>query len=881
MTNDHTIEDRRARAREISERLAAERARLFAGLTPDSAAPLMRTYVAAVDTALREVYHWCFTRAAEELGLPWDGRLADLAVIAVGGYGRWRLAPYSDVDVAVVIADEGSPLVQEAIRHAYLILTDALHGPPLGVEDGYQYYVLSHPFEPDERALSALLDSRLVAGNLDLLRALDDRIFRQLDPPHFLRWNHETRQEARERFGGVVHLQEPNVKESPGGLRDLQCALWSAAAVWRKKPAELLDYLVSAGELTEEEAVAARRSHNFLWAVRSWLHLSAGRKRDVLALDSHLPAAEALGFRGPDGEPSPPALMAAYYEEAEATEQISRHVFGLCAAAHLPVGDGFYVQERALWTRNAPRVEKSPALILRALELAQRYDLTLSRRLTTALARGAVAVRESPDSPEGAASLRRILAAGPAAEGTLRLAQATGVLQAYVPEFGVAMRCSSGEPIHEYTVGEHLLRTVERLRLMATNAADEFENHAQVYSELDRPEVLVLAALLHDVGRIEPDRDHCHAGEEIARRTAQRMGYPRDDVEAVARLVRRHLLLDRVATLRDVNEERTIHHVAERVGTVDMLKRLYLLTCADIMAVGSGLWTDVRRDQLEDLYFRVLSHLLDDAPTRATPEDLGRLRRRAMETLLRSGKLSAAVVREHCRAMPDSYFVGTPVGLIGVHVNLVERVAHESTVIDFYDGQAARYTELTVCRPDDAKPGLFARLCAALYANDVDIHDARIYTRPGDPPIALDTLWLTWQNRPVPANKTEAIGADLVAVLDGGLAAEILLEQKGRPRPDCLRLRRVKADNAASARHTVFEIEGRDQLGFLYGVSAALSSLGLNIYTAKITTRGATAEDAFYVTNPAGLKLSDEEATEAEHALLALLGCQEERPGAL
>jgi [protein-PII] uridylyltransferase len=875
MRPENLVDERRQFARETGEALAAERASAFHALAPASSAAVMRTYVAAVDTAVRRTYRWAFARAAEATGLAWDERLAEVAIIAVGGYGRWRLAPYSDVDIAVVVADETSPLVRTAIRHAYHILIDALHGP-LGVEDGYAFYDLSHPLALDERTLSALLDSRLVAGNLDLARALDEEVFRRLDPPHFLRWNYEVRQEARRRAGGVIYLQEPNVKESPGGLRDLQCALWSAAAVWRRKPADLLSYLVERRELAEDQAVAARRAHNFQWAVRSWLHLSAGRKRDVIALESHLPAAEALGFRGEDGRPSPSALMAAYYREAETTEQLSRLIFGRCEAARVGVGDGFYVRERTLWTRNAPRVEKSAAAAMRAFELVQRYDLTLSRPLAICLERGAATVAGGRDSAAAAASFLAILRAGPAAARTLRLMQATGVLQAYIPEFELAIRWSSGEPIHEYTVGEHLLQTLEHLEVLTQGEAGDFESHALVYSELDQPEILVLAALLHDVGRIDPSRDHCHVGEEIARRTARRIGLPAEGVEAVARLVRRHLLLDRVATLRDVSEERTIHHVAERVGTVETLRRLYLLTCADVMAVGSGLWTDVRRDQLEDLYYRVLSHLLDDSPTRATKRDVDRLRRRALETLLRSDRLSAGVVRDHCRAMPDSYFLGTPVGLIGVHVSLVERLASEPTVIDFYDERGTRYTELTVCRYDDARPGLFARLCAALYANDVDIHDARIYTRPGDPPIALDTLWVTSKRHQVPEKEAQAIREDLIAVLDGGLAAEELLRSKERPRPACLHLRNLAADNTASGSQTVFEVEGRDQLGFLYCVSAALSSLGLNIHTAKITTRGTTAEDAFYVTNDVAAKLTDDEAAEAARALHDLLGCRDD-----
>ncbi len=867
-----TTKAREQYALEMGERLAAAREQAFSHLNAEDAG-FMLDYASATDALVQEICEWSFWRAAEELDVPWDGDLNTLAVVADGGYGRRRLAPFSDIDLSVVVAEERGTLTDRAVTHAYHVLVDAVRRG-LQVEDGYAYYALNEPFDPDERTLSALLDVRLICGDPDLLGALEGRIFRQLDRPSFLRWNHDTRQEARRRAGGVIHLQEPNVKESAGGLRDLQCALWSAAAVWRRKPAEMLDYLVELGELAPEQATAARRAQDFLWAIRSWLHLSEGRKRDVLALDAQVPAARALGFIDEAGEPRPGALMAAYYEAAETLEQVSRRVFGLCEAARISVGDGFYVQERALWTRNAPRLRSSAALAMRGLELAHKYDLRLSRRLATSLEAAAPAVRLQDTSPEAAACFLRILQAGPSAVRILRLGQETGLLQAYIPELGLAMRWSSGEAVHEYTVGEHLLRTVERLVPLTEGAAEEFEHHTEIYSEIGKPEVLVLAALLHDVGRIDPSRDHCEVGEEIARQTARRLGMPESDVRTVSRLVRRHLLLDRVATLRDISDEATIHHVAEQVGTVGFLKCLYLLTCADMMAVGAGLWTDVRRDQLEDLYFRVLMHLLADAPARAARENLSRLRERAMQTLLQSRKLPAAEVTRHCRLMPDSYFLGTPTGLIGVHISLVERLESEQTVADFYNDANSQYTELTVCRYDDAQPGLFAKLCAALYANDVDIHDARIYTRGGERAIALDTLWVTWQDKQVPEPKAKAIEMDLRDVLDGDTEPEGLLARKHRPRPASLQITHLKAQNDVSNTHTVFEVAGRDQLGFLFCVSAALSGLGLNIHTAKITTRGTKAEDAFYVTNAQGDKLTDDEAGMAEDTLLRMLTSQ-------
>jgi [protein-PII] uridylyltransferase len=853
----------------VGQQLAAAREAAFA----DPGAhcrEAMAQYVAAVDAALERLFRWSFGCAAENLGTAWDGDLTRLAVVAVGGYGRNSLAPYSDVDVAVVTPDEKTALTQTAVTHAYHILNDAVRRG-LGVEYGYAYYQLDEPLDLDERTLSALLDSRLVIGSAPLMVRLDDEVFRQLEGPLFLRWNSETRRHARDQAGGVVHVQEPDLKHSAGGLRDLQCALWSASAVWRRKPAEMLGYLVEAGEIAEDLAREAQEAQDFVWAVRSRLHLLAGRKRDVLSLDAHEQVARALGFVDAKGSPDPAAFMARYYANAERLAQLSRQIAGLCEAARIGVGDGYYVQEGALWTRNAPRLRHSAGVVMHGLELALKYGADLSRSLANSMEAAAPIVGEQRESPQAAASFLAILKYGPKAARVLRAAQESGVLHTYLPELGQVMRMTPGEQLHQFTVGEHLLRTVERLGVLIETATEPFEHHAEVYAELDRPEVLVLAALLHDVGRIDPTRDHSEVGYEIALRTARRLGMPEQDTVAVGELVRKHLLLERAATMRDVSDEVTLHHVAAQVGTVECLKRLYLLTCADIMAVGPGLWTDVRRDQLENLYFRVLAHLLEDTPRRGTGEDISRLRERTVQALLQTGKLPPEAVARHCRLMPDDYILGADPGLIGVHINLIEKLAEEPTVIDVYNAGNSRYTELTVVRHDDALPGLFSRLCAALYANDADIHNASIYTRTGEHAIVVDSLWVSWRGQPLPDRRAEAVCADLREVLDGGVHPEDLLSRKSRPRPRSLGIDRIQAHNDWSDRNTVFEVTGRDQIGFLYCVTAAFAQLGLNISLAKINTRGARAEDAFYVTNAGGEKLSDAEAWAMETELLRLL----------
>ncbi|MGQ9733061.1 MAG: HD domain-containing protein [Candidatus Zipacnadales bacterium] len=868
--NEAATTDRQQYAKLEGQQLAVARAAAFAKLCRDCR-PVMAQYVTAVDDALRRIFRWCLHQASEQVGqrsyeAPWR-----LAVAAVGGYGRQRLAPYSDIDVAVVVPDEQDEVTQVAIRHAYVIVNDALRRG-LGIEYGYAYYVLEDGFELDERTLSALLDARLVVGSQELLHGLNNEVFRQLEGPLFLRWNRATRQQARQVAGEVVHLQEPNLKESPGGLRDLQCALWSAASVWRRRPAEVLNHLVAIGAIPVALAAAAEEAHDFIWSLRSHLHLAAGRKRDVLGLDAYEPLARAMGYSDPFGEADSSALMAEYYAHAERLERISRRIFDLCEAARLSVGDGYYVKGRWLLTRNAPRLKQSAETLLNAFRLGMKYRVELSPQLVASIEAATETIRRQRDCPKVAHHFLELLQYGPSAFRLLRAMAETGILQALIPEFAQAMQTGSGDPLHRFTVGEHLLRTVEKLDVLAEGAAEELEHHARVYSELDKPELLVLAALLHDVGRITPQQDHCEVGADIARRIAHHLGMAEEDADTVAQLIRKHLILERVATLRDISDEATLHHVAEEVDSLDFFRRLYLLTCADIMAVGPGLWTDVRRAQLEDLYYRVLAHLVEEAPARASAQDLQKLRERALETLLAGGKLPPEAVSRHCREMPDSYILSTPIPMMGVHISLIQQIGNpEPTVIDVYNAERSKYTEITVCRHDDALPGLFSRLCAALYANEADIHDASIYTSLGEHAIVVDTLWVSWRGGQIPEERAEAIARDLREVLDHGIHPETLLERKGRPRPKSLKIEWVHQHNDWSHRHTVFEVCGRDQLGFLYCVTAALASLGLNINTAKITTRGTIARDAFYVSNVEGKKLSDEEAAEASQRLSALL----------
>ncbi|HLV80995.1 MAG TPA: HD domain-containing protein, partial [Chthonomonadaceae bacterium] len=378
---------------------------------------------------------------------------------------------------------------------------------------------------------------------------------------------------------------------------------------------------------------------------------------------------------------------------------------------------------------------------------------------------------------------------------------------------------------------------------------EELVEMRRLLEEMPHPERLFLAALLHDSGKACPGRPHSEAGEEIVETVCRRLGWTDDATVAVRFLVREHLLMAETSRLRDLNLDETLRDFTAVVDDLDRLNALYLLTYADTSAVGEGVWTQVKGRFLRDLWRRSAAILSDEEPIGYDDATIARARRRLLKELALEN-LPAEEVAEHVQAMPPEYLLNQPLSRIALHIGFVRRVRAGHPVVDFHDERDATYTELTVSAPDDPRPGLLAKIAAALYAADLEVHSAQVLTRvsPADR-IALDTLWVDYRGRQLSAGKRREVAELLNAVLTGAQTVEEILGKRRRAEmgktPSALTVLSVRNDLSDTL--TVIETGGPETKVALYRVCEALSRLGWDIRSARVSTWRGEARGSFYV----------------------------------
>jgi [protein-PII] uridylyltransferase len=328
----------------------------------------------------------------------------------------------------------------------------------------------------------------------------------------------------------------------------------------------------------------------------------------------------------------------------------------------------------------------------------------------------------------------------------------------------------------------------------------------------------------------------------------------------VAALVRHHLLMSRTSQLRDLTLDATIRDFVTAVPSLDLLNMLFLLTHADMEA--TGVLSPVKVRFLEDLYYRAERALSEQAPITMDDERLHRYRRR-LSRQLSEHHLAEERVQEHCEGMPVSYLLNTRPEQMASHIRAVEALHASGPVVEFTSEMDAEITTLTLCTYDDPEPGLLSRVAGVLYAHEVVVHSAQVFTRQSAPPIALDTLWVDFHGRQLPAYKRAEVAQDLVPVLQGKTVTAVLAAHR-KTLPPGIAPDRVHFDNNLAEHHTVLDLRAPDQPGLLYRTTRAIAALGWHIHSARISTTGDRARDAFYITDASGQKLA-----EAEDALAA------------
>ncbi|POG45982.1 [protein-PII] uridylyltransferase [Streptomyces sp. ZL-24] len=769
-----------------------------------------------------------FTAAATRAGV------RGAALVAVGGYGRGELSPRSDLDL--LLLHDGS-----ADAAAVAALADAVWYPVWDLGLALDHSVRT-PGEArrtageDLKVQLGLLDARPVAGDLGLVASLRTAILADWrnQAPKRLPALHELCQERAERTGELQFLLEPDLKEARGGLRDAT-ALRAVAASWvADAPREGLD-----------------RARRTLLDSRDALHLTTGRATDRLALQEQDQVAEALGLLDAD------ALLRQVYEAARtvsyATDVTWREVNRVLRARSVrprlramlsgslggskpaperaPLADGVVEADGEVVLARAARPDRDPVLTLRAAAAAAEAGLPLSRHLVRHLAT-TVRPLPVPWPPEAREELVTLLGAGEATVGVWEALEAEGIITRLLPDWERVHCRPQRNPVHTWTVDRHLVETAVRA--------------ASLTRRVHRPDLLLVAALLHDIGKGWPG-DHSVAGEVIARDMATRIGFDQHDVGVIATLVRHHLLLVETATRRDLDDPATVRSVAEAVSSASTLELLHALTEADALATGPAAWSAWRASLVADLVKRVAAVLAGEAPEETEEE---------------------APSAEHERLAVEALRTGEPV--LTLHTRPEEPAG---------DGEVEPVgVELLIALPD--RPGVLPAAAGvlALHRLTVRAADLRAVELPNEVGESADLLLLSWRVAAEYGSLPQAarLRADLVRALDGSLDIRARLAEREAAYP---RRRGVKAPPprvtvaaAGSRRATVIEVRAQDAPGLLHRIGNALESSAVRVRSAHVSTLGANAVDAFYVTGTDGDPLPELRAAEVAREVEKALG---------
>ncbi|MBI2958879.1 MAG: [protein-PII] uridylyltransferase, partial [Betaproteobacteria bacterium] len=825
---------------QIRATLAAERAALRARFdSRRNTGDLLRRHGQMVERALRAI--WALQ------GLP-----STLSLLAVGGFGRGEQFPHSDVDLLVLLPEPPGAALTFKLEQLLSRLWDA------GLEVGHSVRTVGECLEEaakDITVQTSMLEARLVTGNRSLYCQFRRETEANCDPREFFKAKQFEQEQRHAKHQDSAYNLEPNVKEAPGGLRDLQAILWISrasglGASWME--------LASRGFMTAQEARQLARHQRLLREVRIALHYAAGRREDRLLFDYQDQIARELGYASTAHRRASELLMQRYYRTAKAVTQLNAILLQNLAAEIFPQQDEeievanerFQIVHELLDARTGDLFEREPSAILESfLILQQRADLkgmtaTTLRSLWRARARVDAAFRRDP---RNRALFLSILQQPRGIVHGLRQMNQYDILGRYLPAFRRIVGQLQHDLFHAYTVDQHILTVVRNLRRFTmVEFAHEYPLCSRLMAEFERPWLLYVAAIFHDIAKARGG-DHSALGAAEARRFCRAHGVTREDTELVEFLTRHHLTMSIVAQKQDFSDVEVVRRFAATVGSERRLVALYLLTVADIRGTSPRLWNAWRGKLLEDL-FHAAHRLLQGAEI-GHEQDIEAKQSEARR-LLRLYALSDNVEEALWRELDVAYFLRHDAQECAWQTRQLHyQVNTETPVVKARFSPAGEGLQVMIyCRD---QRGLFARICGFFSAINFNIVDAKIHTtRHG---YALDTFQVMGTT-PITHYR------EMITLIEHDLA-EQLGTQPPLPAPPQGRVSRrlkhfpltpeVHIRSDESGQYHALSIVAGDRPGLLYGIARVLSRYNIDLHTAKILTMGERAEDVFVVSGEA------------------------------
>ncbi len=786
-----------------------------------------------------------------------------ISVIAVGGYGRGEMAPFSDVDLLFLAPYKTTAWAESIIESMLYILWD------LKLKVGHASRTIKDCIRlgrEDFTIRTAMLEHRFIAGDAELAADLDARLKSDLfkgTGREFIEAKLEERDNRHIKQGGQRYVVEPNVKEGKGGLRDLQSLFWIAKYIHGVQDAA---DLVPLNVFTQAEFETFIKAEDFLWAVRSHLHLITGRATDQLTFDLQVQVAQAMGYQDTAGRRGVEVFMQDYFRHATAVGELTRIFLTKLEAIHAKaepllerifrrrpkMKPGYVEIHNRIGIANEKTFLSDKLNLLRLFEEALRTGMLIhpdAMRLVTAhldLIDDDMRAR-----PEAQRIFLDLMLKHGNPERALRRMNELGVLSAFIPEFEPIVAMMQFNMYHHYTVDEHIIQCIANLaQIEKSELVEELPVASGILKRGINRKVMYVALLLHDIGKGRSE-DHSILGAQIARKVAPRLGLNKSDSETVEWLVRYHLLMSDMAQKRDIADPATIRDFAKAVQTVKRLDLLTVLTVCDIRGVGPGTWNNWKAALIRALYRqtrRALETGLEDLNRENRGAEAKKLLRAALPEWSRK-ELQTETARHY-----PPYWQGLHVTAHVVFANLLRDLAENEIRIDLHPDEDRDATRACMVMQDH--PGIFARLAGALALVGANVVDARSYTSKDG--YVTDVFWLQdADGHPYEASRLPRLKQMIEKTLQGKVVATEALKSRDKikKRERAFNVpTHITFDNEGSDIYTIIEVDTRDRPGLLYDLARTLAASNVYIANALIATYGEQVVDTFYVKDMFGLK---------------------------